>query len=141
MKARVNRRAALVLALAGALLVPHGAEACTFTYAKGSSPREIPRRADVFEVRGEFRFVDGRTGEAIPDGASEIWPEPGTGQLLGRIVRKNGKVMLTRQFYSEFSVDCQAYLAPLSAGKGRFWLEKRRGKDGRYRILMWKPDL
>ncbi|MCM0001458.1 MAG: hypothetical protein NBV68_18965 [Erythrobacter sp.] len=135
----MKRRVALLLALA-ALAAPLPAEACSFRWAKGSSPREIPRRADVFAVRGEFRFVDGRTGEEIPDDASEIWPEPGMGELLGRIVRKNGKIMLTRQYYSEFAVDCQAYLAPLTAGTGRFWLEKRRSKDGRYRILMWKPD-
>lgn len=140
MKTRVNRHAALLLALAGALLVPQAGHACSFSWAKGHSPREIPRRGDVFEVRGEFRFVDGRTGEDFPEGASEIPFEPSTGDLLGRIVRKNGKVMLTRQFYSEFSVECQAYLAPLAATNGRFWLEKRRGKDGRYRILMWKPD-
>lgn len=136
----MKRRAVLLLAMAGALLVPQGAEACSFAYLKGFSPRDIPRRADVFEVRGEFRFVDGKTGEEIPPGVTEIWPEPATGDLLGRIVRKNGKVMLTRQYYSEVSVECQAYLAPLSAGTGRFWLEKRRGKDGRYQILMWKPD-
>lgn len=140
MKECVMRRAAMLLAIAGALLVPHGAEACTFSYVKGYSPRDIPRRPDVVAVRGDFRFVDGRTGEEIPEGASEIWPEPASGDLLGRIVRKGGKVMLTRQRYSEFSVECGAYLAPLSAVTGRFWLEKRRGKDGRYRILMWKPD-
>lgn len=133
------RRAALLLALA-AVAAPLPAEACSFRWTKGFSPRDIPRRADVFEVRGAFRFVDGRTGEEIPDGVTEIWPEPVTQDLLGRIVRKNGKVMLTRQFYSEFSVECQAYLAPLFAETGRFWLEKRRGKDGRYRLLMWKPD-
>lgn len=133
------RRAALLLAFA-VLAAPLPAEGCSFLYVKGSSPRDIPRRADVFAVRGEFRFVDGRTGEDIPEGTSEIWPEPGSGQLLGRIVRKNGKVLRTRQFYSEFSVECAAYLAPLTAGTGRFWLEKRRSKDGRYRILMWKPD-
>ncbi len=133
-------RPAVLLALAAALLVPHGAQACSFTWAKGYSPRDIQRRADVFVVRGKFQFVDGRTGEDIPEGVSEIWPEPGTGDLLGRIERKSGKTMLTRQFYSEFSVECQAYLAPLAAGAGRYWLEKRRGKDGRYRILMWKPD-
>jgi hypothetical protein len=136
----VIRRAAMLLAMAGALLVPHGAEACSFSYMKGHSPRDIPRRADVFEVRGEFRFVDGRTGEDIPEGVSEVPFEVTTGDLLGRIVRKNGKVMLTRQFYSEISVECAAYLAPLAAATGRFWLEKRRGKDGRYRILMWKPE-
>ncbi len=136
----MSRRAALLLALAGALLVPQTGHACSFSWSKGSSPRDIPRRGDVFEVRGEFRFVDGRTGEDIPEGVSEVQFEPGTGDLLGRIVRKNGRVMRTRQFYSEISVDCQAYLAPLAAATGRFWLEKRRGKDGRYRILMWKPD-
>lgn len=135
----MNRRAALLLALA-VLAAPEAVQACSFSWSKGYSPRDIPRRADVFEVRGEFRFVDGRTGEDIPKGVTEVWPEPGTGELLGRIVRKNGKVTLTRQYYSEFSVECQAYLAPLSAGSGRYWLEKRRGKDGRYRILMWKPD-
>ena len=139
MKPRVIRRAALLLALAG-FAAPLPVEACSFSWVKGSSPRAIPRRGDVFEVRGAFKFVDGRTGQDIPEGASEISFEPGTGELLGRIVRKNGKVMLTRQFYSEFSVECQAYLAPLSAGTGRFWLEKRRGKDGRYRLMMWKPD-
>jgi hypothetical protein len=139
MKARVNRCAAMLLALA-VLAAPGAAQACSFRWDKGYSPREIPRRADVFEVRGEFRFVDGRTGEEIPEGTSEIPFEPGTSDLLGRIVRKNGKVTLTRQFYSEISVECQAYLAPLFAETGRFWLEKRRGKDGRYRILMWKPD-
>ena len=122
------RRAALALALVGALLVPQAGHACTFAWAKGYSPRDIPRRGDVFEVRGEFRFVDGQTGEEIPEGAGEIPFEPGTGDLLGRIVRKNGKVMRTRQFYSEFSVECQAYLAPLAAATGRFWLESRRGK-------------
>lgn len=133
------RRAALLLALA-ALAAPLPAEACSFSWVKGSSPRDIPRRADVFAVRGEFKFVDGRTGEEVPAGASEIPFEPASGELLGRIVRKNGKVVLTRQFYSEFSVECAAYLAPLSAGTGRFWLEKRRGKGGRYRLLLWKPD-
>lgn len=133
------RRAALLLALA-VLAAPGAAQACSFRWDKGFSPRDIPRRADVFEVRGNYRFVDGRTGEEIPEGAGEIPFEPASGELLGRIVRKNGKVMLTRQYYSEFSVDCQAYLAPLSAGTGRYWLEKKRGKDGRYRILMWKPD-
>lgn len=134
------RRSAMLVAMAGALLAPQAGQACSFSYSKGKSPREIPLRADVFEVRGEFRFVDGRTGEEIPEGTGEVQFEPGTGDLLGRIVRKNGKVTLTRQYYSEFSVECQAYLAPLSAGSGRFWLEKQRGKDGRYRILLWKPD-
>lgn len=133
------RRAALLLALA-AVAAPLPAEACSFRWTKGSSPRDIPRRADVFDVRGAFRFVDGRTGEEIPDGAGEIPFEPASGDLLGRIVRKNGKVTLTRQYYSEASVECQAYLAPLFAETGRFWLEKRRGKDGRYRLLMWKPE-
>lgn len=134
------RPAALALALAGALLVPQAGHACTFAWAKGYSPRDIPRRGDVFAVRGEFRFVDGRTDDDIPEGVSEIPFEPSTGDLLGRIVRKNGKVMRTRQFHSEISVECQAYLAPLAAATGRFWLEKRRGKDGRFRLLMWKPE-
>lgn len=135
----MKRRAALLLAFA-VLAAPPAAHACSFSWVKGSSPRDIPRRADVFAVRGEFKFVDGRTGEAMPEGVSELWPEPNGGELLGRIVRKGGKIMLTRQYYSEFSVECAAYLAPLSAGTGRFWLEKRRGRDGRYRLLMWKPD-
>lgn len=135
----MKRRAALLLAFA-VLAAPPAAHACSFSWVKGSSPRDIPRRADVFEVRGEFRFVDGRSGEDIPKGVTEFWPEPDTGDVLGQIVRKDGKIMLTRQYYNEASVECQAYLAPLSPGSGRFWLEKRRGKDGRYRILMWKPE-
>lgn len=89
-------------------------------------------------MRGDFSFVDAKTGEAVRGGELNLTKE--TGEMLGRLDRKGRKPIMTKQIYSEFSVECGAYLNPLQAGSGTFWLERQRDRYGRYRLLMWRPE-
>ena len=112
------------------------ADACSFSWEKGWSPNEIRYRADVWEVRGEFRFVDSNTGDPIAEGNLTLTASK---DLLGRIDRPKGKPILTTQNYSQAAVDCSAYLPPLNNTSGSFWIERWPDKNGRYRLFMWKP--
>lgn len=131
------RLAGLLTAACFALVTQPGV-ACSFRWKPGYSPKEIPYRADVWKVKGDFTLIDAKTGAPVQTGEEINLTKDGI-QLLGRITRRGHKPIQTKQYYSEISVECGANLNPLGSETGTFWMEKKRDKDGRYRLLMWRP--
>lgn len=132
------KTSALILALCAALGA-QPAHACSFSWNKGYSPKEIPHRADVWKVKGDFTLIDAKTGD-VPQGDEINLTEDGR-ELLGRITRKGHKPIETRQyFYEEWMIDCGMGLTPQQPTSGTFWLKRQRDKSGRYRLMMWRPS-
>lgn len=133
----MTRAPALAAALlAGLALAAQPAQACSFAWKPGYSPREIPLRDDVQRVRGDFVFTDAVTGQEVSNDSEFNLKDD---EAFGVIKRKGRKPLLVRVHYSETLMTCGAYTGPTANGKGTFWLERRRDKDGRYRILLWRP--
>lgn len=115
------------------------ANACSFSWAKGYSPKQIPRRLDVWKVKGDFTPIDAKTGADLAVGDDFHLVEE-TGEMLGRIDRKHHKPVLTKQYYlEEWMIDCGMLKTPQWPAIGTFWLEKKRDRQGRYRMLLWEP--
>lgn len=115
------------------------ANACSFSWGKGYSPKQIPRRLDVWKVKGHFTPVDAKTGADLGVG-DEFYLTEDTGEMLGRIDRKHHKPVLTKQYYLEdWMIDCGMLKVPQWPESGTFWLEKKRDRQGRYRVLLWEP--
>ena len=115
------------------------AQACSFSWTKGHSPRDIPRRADVWKVTGDFVIVDAKTGAVVPPGTEFNLTEDKR-EMLGRIDRKRGKPLMTKQLYfEEWAIDCGFVLTPQNpVSDGVFWIERKADKNGRHRMMMWK---
>jgi hypothetical protein len=132
---RLLALAACILALLASAAEP--AQACSFSWAPGYSPSDIRHRADVTLVRGAFVFVDAKTGKVITEGEFNLTDDS---QALGRISRVGKRPILTKSWYSELSIECGAYLGPSNNVSGKFWIERKRDKVGRQRLLMWRPE-
>ena len=112
--------------------LPMTAEACTFTWERGYSPREIRENSELLVVTGTFRFVqDPATGRLVTD--SRGWP-------YGRIESPRGQHWNTVQLpLYEISIECGAYTAPTgNDATGTFWIARER-ENGRHWLLMWEP--
>lgn len=133
MKTAILATSFLFLALATAA----PAQACSFRWEEGYSPKDIPHRDDVVVVKGNFFFVDAATGVDVPPEAQLNLDQ---GEALGRIERKGRKPILTRMYYNDIMLECGAYLGPPGDVSGKFWIELKRDKQGRQRLLMWKPE-
>ena len=134
---QIRRFALAICVLAGIVMPVQSAWACSFTWNPGYSPKEIPWRDDVRMVKGKFFFVDAKTGADVPPNTEFYLDE---GDMLGRIERKGRKPILTKTFYHELMIDCGAYLGPTGNVEGKFWLEQEHDKQGRYLLLMWRPE-
>jgi len=133
------RRFALAICVLAGLAMPiQSAWACSFSWTPGYSPKDIPWRDDVLMVKGKFVFVDAETGVDVPPNTEFSLDDQGN--MLGRIERNGRKPILTRSYYNEIMIDCGAYLGPTGNVAGKFWLERKRDKQGRYRLLMWRPE-
>lgn len=133
MKTAILATSFLFLALATAA----PARACSFSWKEGYSPKEIPHRDDVVVVKGNFVFVDAATGvDVTPETEFKL----DQGEALGRIERKGRKPILTKMYYSDVMLECGAYLGPPGDVCGKFWIELKRDKQGRRRLLMWKSE-
>jgi hypothetical protein len=113
------------------------AQACSFSWAPGYSPSDIKQRADVTLVKGAFVFVDAKTGNDVAESEFDLTDD---GQALERLSRVGKRPILTKSWYSELSIECGAYLGPSNNVSGKFWIERKRDKVGRQRLLMWRPE-
>jgi hypothetical protein len=121
------------LAIAAGLAVQAApAEACTFSWARGQSPREIRENPDMRRVSGTFRFIEGQGANGHDRRLARSW-------VLGRIDSPNGRYWNTIQWpLNEFAIECGAYLAPTANGAtGTFWISRDR-TGGRYRLMLWE---
>jgi hypothetical protein len=126
--------------IACSLLSLQPAYACSFSWAPGYSPKRIPHREDVWRVKGDFKVIDATTGKFVEIGEA-LNLTSDTGEMLGQIERKGRKPIKTRQyFYEEWAIACRMVLTPQGPTSGTFWMEKERDKQGRYRLLMWRPE-
>jgi hypothetical protein len=130
----------VVALLVGLTIQP--AQACSFSWKSSYSPKQIPHRADVWKVKGDFKPIDAETSTVVAEGAITLSKDTGdNGEMLGKIDRKRGKPVMTRQYYYEqWAIDCGFILTPQGAATGNFWLERKPDKQGRYRMLMWRPE-
>jgi hypothetical protein len=114
------------------LLVAGPAQACTFTYERGYSPREIRENPGMRTVTGTFRFIQNpETGFVATD--SE-------GYFLGRIDGPRGRSWRTTQLpITEIAVECAAYIAPTGSGwTGTFWISRERQRGGRHFLMLFE---
>jgi hypothetical protein len=133
----VIRRAILLAALA-ALATPLPAEACSASWKRGWSPKEIKRRADVREVEGTWRLSE-LQGQRYTDGDGQEWVIDG--RFTGRIETARGWVWETWHEPPDERTTCYVgrYFKPVADAKGRFWITRSK-VDGRYRILLWEGE-
>lgn len=120
------------IALAAFLsLPPMTAEACSFSWERGYSPREIRENPGMRTVTGTFRFIQNpENGQVMTD--SE-------GYFLGQIDGPRGRTWRTTQLpITEIAIECAAYVAPTSNGAtGTFWISRER-QHGRYFLMLWE---
>lgn len=131
----MKRLAALSLALA-TLTMPTLAEACSASWARGWSPREIKRRADVREVKGTWR-MEALDGRHVTDADGQEWVVGG--RFIGRIEAPRGWGWATWHEPPDETTTCSIgmYFKPTADAKGTFWIARSK-VDGRYRILLWE---
>ena len=127
--------AAIILAASMGHAAP--ASACSFTWKPGYSPEDIRVRADLVKVVGQFTFLDARTGRRLAVGAR---PVPIKGQAFGRVETKEHGSIPVKVDYSDLSIQCGSYLGTPGNVSGAFWIEQQRDKQGRQRLLMWRPQ-
>ena len=131
----MKRLALAVCLLAGLAMSAQPAQACSFSWKPGYSPREIPLRDDVLRIKGDFVFIDAVTGEEVPPNTPFNLQD---GDAFGVIKRKGRKPVQTRMAYNDILIHCGAYAGPNGNVSGTFWVKRRRDKQGRYRLLLWK---
>lgn len=133
----MRRRAVLALLLAG-MAAPSAVQACTFRWARGWSPEEIKRRADVRKVRGVWRRTS-LEGRPFTDEEGQEWIT--NARFLGRIETRRGTGWDTEHPAPDHSTTCfvGAYFKPEFDAAGTFWIS-RRASGGRYRILLWEGE-
>ena len=119
-----------LFAMLGLAAVPEPAQACSFSWGPGNSPREIKQRADVRRLKGTFRVIDIQ-GTVDEEGALD------RGTITGRIETKRNRIFNTVHQYDQFIMMCGADRRPASDGTGTYWI-KRKPKDGKYEILLWE---
>lgn len=134
---RVTRRAALTLALV-TLTMPTLAEACSTSWARGWSPREIKRRADVRMVKGTWH-MEALEGRRETDAEGQEWVIDG--RFIGRIETPRGWAWATWHEAPDEITTCFAtmYFKPTGDAKGTFWIARSK-VEGRYRILLWEGE-
>jgi hypothetical protein len=118
------------IVVATALLAAAPAQACTFTWERGYSPREIRANPEMRTVTGTFRFIQNPTnGHIVTD--SE-------GYAFGRISAPGRHWDTVQLPLNEISIECGAYTAPTgNDATGTFWISRERQR-GRYLLMLWE---
>jgi len=129
--------AAVLLALA-AIAAPLPAEACSASWQRGWSPKEIKRRADVRMVKGTWH-MEALEGRRVTDAEGQEWVMDG--RFTGRIETARGWVWATWHEAPDERTTCFVgmYFKPTADAKGTFWIARSK-VDGRYRILLWEGE-
>jgi|GEM_PF-1966043 len=122
----------LTAVLVATSILPTPAGACSFSWKRGYSPREIQVRSDIRRVEGIFRVVETH-GQRDSDGFLE------DGMIHGTIETPDGKRWDTIQSFSRLAVDCVAYPKPVADAKGVFWI-KRVTTQGRHELMLWDGE-
>jgi hypothetical protein len=114
------------------------AQACSFSWKKGWSPKEIKRRSDVRKVTGVFRLKELK-GERRTD--SEGTEYVINGEFVGTLESNGGVVRNTIHEAPDDTTTCRygSYFKPEADAKGTFWISRTK-KDGRYPILLWEGE-
>ena len=117
--------------ISGALLLSATpAAACTFTWERGYSPREIRANPEMRTVTGTFRFIQNPANDHIVTDSE--------GYAFGRITAPGRHWDTVQLPLSEISIECGAYTAPTGNGAtGTFWISRER-RHGRYFLMLWE---
>ena len=110
--------------------IPQPAQACSFSWKPGHSPKEIKHRSDVRRIEGTFRVLDMK---GTVDGDGQLFE----GTIHGRVETKRGKRFDTIQDYSQFVMECGADRRPVSDGTGIFWISRTK-QNGTYKMRLWE---
>lgn len=122
-----------ILIATALLLTAAPAHACSFSWERGYSPREIRENPGMRTVTGTFRFIQNpENGQVMTD--SE-------GFFLGRIDGPRGRSWRTTQLpITEIAIECAAYVAPTGNGwTGTFWISRERQRGGRHFLMLFEP--